>query len=636
MTRIVAALAASLVVLSLPAVAQAKTFTVNSTADTADAANDNECRTAANVCTIRAAVTAAFQLSGADRIVIPGGTYQLGSSLTIQSTVDIEGPDGARSTILDGTASQRVINVNAAGSIRFSGITLTGGNGGIFLQASDLTLDRVAIRGNTALGPGLTEGGGVFVFSGSLTITRSTLSGNTARSTGAQALGGAVSLGSNTALNITNSTIAGNTAQGDQSSSFGGGLSLRETTITVLRHVTLVGNAATGGSSRQGGNLSVENASVTIGDSIIADGSAITGPNCNRVGTTIATNGRNLDSGTTCGFAASHLNSTPANLEPLADRGGPTDTRAPMPASAVRDAAGFCEPDGTDQRGAPLPTGSACDIGSTELGADLVTTLTASNPSVRPGENITFIARVRNDGLDSAPATVLDFALADGAELVLTEPSVGTCNGTHCDIGTLASGASATVTLVLRAPSSGQFSTSAAASSSYPDPDAGNNSATVTTTVDENAPPSEDPPPSDGDPPPTDGDPPPTASDACMNRILGTRRANTIRGTAAGDFILGKRGADTILGRRGADCLFGNAGNDTLKGGGGKDELNGGRGKDKLNGGGRKDKFSAGAGNDNVNSADGVRETVKCGRGNDTVKADRNDRLRGCERVTRV
>ena len=631
-----AVLGASFVLLCLPASAQAATtFTVNSTADAPDAnLADPSCATAAGECTVRAAVEQSNQLTGADKVVIPGGTYQLVSFLGITSTIDIEGPDGARETILDGVPSQRVIDINGGGSMRFSGITVTGGNGGILMQGNvDLTLDRVAIRDNVAISNGQQEGGGVFVLDGSLTITRSTLSNNRVQSDSLQALGGAVSLDSNTTLSITNSTIAGNRAVAPSSTEFGGGLSLRMNTGTVLRHVTVIGNTATGG---QGGNISSSTSAITIGDSIVADGSAGSGPNCGLTGGAITATGRNLDSGTSCGFPAGHLNNTPASLETLADRGGPTDTRAPMAASAVRDAAGACEADGTDQRGAPVPIGSACDIGSTELGADVVTTLTPSNPSVKPNENIAFIARVRNDGFDSAPATVLDFTLADGSELVVSEPSVGTCNGTHCDLGPLASGTSATVTLVLRAPSSGQFSTTAAASSGYPDPNSANNSATVTTTVDANAPPADDPPPSDGDPPSGDGDPPPSASEACMNRILGTRRGNTIRGTAAGDFILGKRGGDKLLGRRGADCLFGNAGDDTLKGGGGKDELNGGKGKDKLNGGGRKDKFHAGPGNDTVNSADGVRETVKCARGRDTVKADRNDRLRGCEQVTRV
>jgi hypothetical protein len=43
----------------------------------------------------------------------------------------------------------------------------------------------------------------------------------------------------------------------------------------------------------------------------------------------------------------------------------------------------------------------------------------------------------------------------------------------------------------------------------------------------------------------------------------------------------------------------------------------------------------AGPGDDAINSVDGVRETIDCGSGRDTVRADRRDRLRGCEKVKR-
>jgi hypothetical protein len=42
----------------------------------------------------------------------------------------------------------------------------------------------------------------------------------------------------------------------------------------------------------------------------------------------------------------------------------------------------------------------------------------------------------------------------------------------------------------------------------------------------------------------------------------------------------------------------------------------------------------AGAGNDVVNSKDGVKDTVNCGKGKDKVKADRRDKLVGCEKKT--
>ena len=106
------------------------------------------------------------------------------------------------------------------------------------------------------------------------------------------------------------------------------------------------------------------------------------------------------------------------------------------------------------------------------------------------------------------------------------------------------------------------------------------------------------------------------------------------------------RGDDTVYGTgtddllendRGDDVLRGGAGDDVLGAGSGSDRLSGGSGRDRLTGGGGKDRFSGGPGNDSINSADGVAEAVTCGGGaNDKVKADRNDRLRGCERIRRT
>jgi hypothetical protein len=86
-------------------------------------------------------------------------------------------------------------------------------------------------------------------------------------------------------------------------------------------------------------------------------------------------------------------------------------------------------------------------------------------------------------------------------------------------------------------------------------------------------------------------------------------------------------GADRLTGGNGNDRIDGGKGNDTLSGGAGNDTLIGGAGKDKLNGG---------AGNDKLDARDGAPgDRVTCGRGRDTVKADRGDRVaRDCERRT--
>ena len=121
----------------------------------------------------------------------------------------------------------------------------------------------------------------------------------------------------------------------------------------------------------------------------------------------------------------------------------------------------------------------------------------------------------------------------------------------------------------------------------------------------------------------------------CANVKRGNSRANRIRGTAKGDRLIGRGGNDVLSGLARDDCLQGDAGNDVLSGGTGKDQLKGGAGRDRLTGGRGRDSFDGGAGNDTIVAADRVKETVRCGKGRDSVRADKADRLIGCERVKR-
>ena len=54
-----------------------------------------------------------------------------------------------------------------------------------------------------------------------------------------------------------------------------------------------------------------------------------------------------------------------------------------------------------------------------------------------------------------------------------------------------------------------------------------------------------------------------------------------------------------------------------------------------MSGGPGRDSIATGAGNDRIEAADGRRDRVRCGPGNDSVTADRIDLLSGCENVTR-
>jgi hypothetical protein len=106
-------------------------------------------------------------------------------------------------------------------------------------------------------------------------------------------------------------------------------------------------------------------------------------------------------------------------------------------------------------------------------------------------------------------------------------------------------------------------------------------------------------------------------------------------GTITGDFMTGTQEADLLLGHEGDDCLSGLSGADRLHGSKGADRLTGGEGADRLTGGPEADRYYGGPGSDVVKARDGVREFVRCGRGQDFARLDRRDRAIGCERIRR-
>jgi hypothetical protein len=121
----------------------------------------------------------------------------------------------------------------------------------------------------------------------------------------------------------------------------------------------------------------------------------------------------------------------------------------------------------------------------------------------------------------------------------------------------------------------------------------------------------------------------------CALRREGTTRADRLDGGPGGETMFGRPGADRLNGMDGDDCLNGGLGNDTVRGGRGADTLNGGTGKDDLDGGPGRDAVNGGPGKDTIASVDGEQDTISCGNGRDTVRADRADRVSGCEVVRR-
>jgi hypothetical protein len=297
----------------------------------------------------------------------------------------------------------------------------------------------------------------------------------------------------------------------------------------------------------------------------------------------------------------------------------------------------------------------------TQDGADLV--LTGSSPAaVGNLEPWSMTYTMRNDGPDAALGVALRVTGAGAGPgpatggLACKEQPAANGSGFTCTLAKLPAGGSASVAVGFAVPAiypplGGTFASAATASATTPDPDPTNNAASLKTVV-------AAPPPYAPFIPPA----PPFDVRPCANVIRGTRDDDVVRGTAFGDRLVGGDGDDLLKGQGADDCLEGGTGADVLDGGVGNDRLAGSSGRDRLSGGSGDDKLTAGkgndrltggpgndtispgsgrdvvdagGGNDTINSVDGVKETISCGAGRDTVRADRRDRLKGCEKVTR-
>jgi hypothetical protein len=123
------------------------------------------------------------------------------------------------------------------------------------------------------------------------------------------------------------------------------------------------------------------------------------------------------------------------------------------------------------------------DLSSTS--ADLGVTLSASGTNTT-GTNTTYIATVTNGGPSASTNIAFTSTLPSTGVLVSVTPSSGSCssaNGIACDLGGLANGSSATVTLVVQQLTAGTSTLTAQASGSENDPTSSNNQATSTQTI---------------------------------------------------------------------------------------------------------------------------------------------------------
>jgi CSLREA domain-containing protein len=389
-------------------------YVVNSAADIDDFVPDGTCDTGFLVgddleCTLRAAIQEANGDTQPSRILfdpaINGGVYDIvltNNQLLVSAdggkimTIDAESND----VTIDGNNTTRVLFVASGANVTLANLTITNGfvsagnNGGGIQNDGALNLTSSVVSGNRA-----DNGGGIINNGGGLTITNSTIDGNSAaanfgRGAGIYNNGGTVNLtnstvrnngpadgnlvrgsgaynGPNSQLTLTNSTVSGNTAH-EGAGIYNDSLAGNGGTVNLINS-TISDNTAT---SAGGGLLNFSGATVELTNTIIAAQAG--GGDCAHSGG-IDSNGHNLESGTSCSLTeGTDIQNGTADLEPLADNGGPTQTHALGENSDATDAGDdtVCadEPiDNLDQRGESRPEDgngdneAHCDIGAFEL-----------------------------------------------------------------------------------------------------------------------------------------------------------------------------------------------------------------------------------------------------------------------------
>lgn len=414
----------------LSVVAAQAQLVVDRTDDSAANSADN-CTAAPNDCSLRGAIllansTAADETITFDATVFAGpvtlslniatsgtdggadeGDLDITDSLTINGT-------GVANLTIDQTTDDRIFDITAGDTVVITNLTVSGGaenndgnDGGAIRNLGTLTLTNARVSTSTADG----NGGGIYN-EGALTIRNTTVFGN---STAGGDGGGIYNTGSAT---IIASLIAGNSTTGDNN--HGGGIYNSGGADVVTIANSTITNNTTGGTS-DGGGIYVNLGTVNINNATISDNTANSegggifesGGTVNLRNTIVARNTANGDTsedvegdgfvsqgnnliGINAGAAAAFPNdgppgplnsngdyvgttATPLNpaLGPLANNGGPTETRSIGPTSlAVNNGnncvvTATCTPNNppeslpTDQRG--LGRVGNVDIGAFEL-----------------------------------------------------------------------------------------------------------------------------------------------------------------------------------------------------------------------------------------------------------------------------
>jgi hypothetical protein len=375
--------------------------------------------------TLRGAINAS---ASGDTIEFAAGLAPIvlttGTELLIQKNLSILNLNASPVTI-DGNGTTRVLEIGGGAAVTLSNLEVTNGNagaapgtrtygGGIYTGYGSLTLNNCIITGNKAVdasgGIGqrngnLTiqnctiannvaggEGGGIGIEDNAMVlIQNSTISGNNANTspTNNDRRGGGGIWCSDSTLRIQNSTISGNTV-GSRSPLVagyftGGGIDFYRGSLTI-ESTTITRNTAATHGGGIAANASFGTATLTLRNSIVSGDSDVTGAN-DLYRFDLTSNGKmyipTIDA-TSCliqspgpgpqgfinGINVANIFNTDPLLGPLANNGGPTQTRALLPGSpAINQGNSALAPFAFDQRGSPFArvVGSSVDIGAFEV-----------------------------------------------------------------------------------------------------------------------------------------------------------------------------------------------------------------------------------------------------------------------------
>lgn len=286
----------------------------------------------------------AFSLSSNVKLTVDGSTFARNAGTT--------GDGGAIVVAMPFAYNNggRVLIAESIFQENFSGVAASSEGGGAIQALTRIEIERSTFFGNTSRRGGAVSLGSSVIPAAipTFSIKDSTFDTNKVETHG----GGAIWAGRATVA-VTNSTFHENEAD---SGAFGGAIQLYHADLDVT-HCTFADNLGANGST-----FNTSSSSVDFISTIIQNGG----------GTAVFGGGPFTDltsmcSDATCQFTdPTSVNNKDPKLKPLANYGGPTDTRPLNLTSGAIDSANWGTCPATDQRGVSRPVGSGCDMGSVE------------------------------------------------------------------------------------------------------------------------------------------------------------------------------------------------------------------------------------------------------------------------------